>query len=113
MRFAVSQVSGRRADQLGDLVAVLKLGAIDLDYCLGIVQKGLSRGLDNAGLARPRRPEEQKVSDRPASRRQPRHMALVSSDDLVYRLVLSNDHAAKLVLQFLRLLSLPGGVQHC
>ena len=27
----MSQVSGRRTDQLGDFVAVLKFGAIDLD----------------------------------------------------------------------------------
>ncbi len=39
MRFAVPQVSGRRTDQLGDFMAVLELGATDLDYCSRILQK--------------------------------------------------------------------------
>jgi len=53
------QVSRRRADQLGDLMAVLKLGAIDLDYRPRVVQQGLCRCLYNASLARPGRPQEE------------------------------------------------------
>ena len=91
MGFAMSQVSGRRADQLRDLMAVLELGAVDFDYGTRVVQQGLSRCLDNASLARPGRPEEQKVSNRTARRRQPRRVALVSSDDLANCFVLSGD----------------------
>ncbi len=36
MRLAVTQISGRRSDQLGNLVAVLKLSAVNLDHGAGI-----------------------------------------------------------------------------
>jgi len=51
MRFAVFQVS---RNQLRDLMAVLKLRAIDLDHRSGILQQGLG--------------PEKKFADRPASR---------------------------------------------
>jgi len=36
IRLAMSQVSGRRADQFGDLMAVLELGAVDLDHGMSV-----------------------------------------------------------------------------
>src|SRR2546428_604239 len=69
MRFAVSQVSRGRADQLGDLMTVLKLRAIDLDYCSRILQQGLGGCLYDASLSGAGRPQEQKVSGRPADRK--------------------------------------------
>ena len=66
MRFAMSQVSGRRADQLRDLMAVLKLGAIDLDDRARILQQRFRGGFHDARLARAGRPQEQEVPDRTA-----------------------------------------------
>lgn len=74
VRFAVSKVSRRRADEFRDLMAVLKFGAIDLNHRPGIVQQGLSRCLDDSSLARACRPQEEKISDRTARRRQTREV---------------------------------------
>ncbi len=84
--------------QLRDLMAVLKLRAIDLDYCSRVLQQGLGGCLYDASLAGAGRPQEQKVSDWPADRRQSRHVSLVSPHDLVNCLLLSNDEVAELVL---------------
>jgi hypothetical protein len=106
----MAQISGRRSDQLRDFMAVLKLGAIDFDHGTRVLQQGLGRRLDNASLSRTRWPQEEKVSDRPAGRRQARHVSLISPHDPVNCFILSNDEAVELVLQFLRLPSRPGGV---
>ncbi len=51
MSLAVSQVSRRRTDQLGNLVGVLEFGAIDLDAGTGVSEKRLGHGFDHARLA--------------------------------------------------------------
>jgi hypothetical protein len=91
VRLAVSQVSRGRADQLRDLMTVLKLRAIDLDYSSRILQQGLGGCLDDASLSGAGRSQEKKVSDRPAGRRESRHVSLIRPHDLVNRRVLSND----------------------
>src|SRR6266849_5980578 len=102
MRLAVSQISRRRTDQLSDFMAVLKLRAIDLDYCSRIFQQGLGRRLDDASFSGARRSEEQKISDGPADRGQSRQVSLINPHDLVNGFVLSNDKPAEFVLQILR-----------
>src|ERR1700684_1175315 len=92
MRLAVSQISWRRTDELRNLVAVLKLGAIDLDDRARGLQQSFRRRLDDSGLARSRGAEEQKVSDRAARRIHAREMHLVDIDDLLDRLILTDDH---------------------
>ena len=52
MGLAMPQVSGRRADQLGDLVAVLELGAVDLDHGAGIAGEALGHGFHGPGFSR-------------------------------------------------------------
>ena len=91
-------------------MAVLKLGAVDLGYCAGIVQQRLSRRLYDASFAGTRRPQEEKISYRPAGRRQSGHVSLVSPHDLVNCFVLANDKVVELVLQILRLLSRLSGI---
>jgi hypothetical protein len=71
VRLAVSQISRRRTDQLRDLMTVLELGAIDLNYGARIAQQALRCRFHDASLARARRSEEQKVSDRRAAWGQP------------------------------------------
>src|SRR5713101_8390111 len=91
MGFAVSQVSRRRADQLRDLMTVLKLRTIELYYCSRILQQGLGGCLYDASLSGARGPQEQKVSDRPPNRGQTRNVSLISPHDLVNCFILSND----------------------
>jgi hypothetical protein len=52
MGFAMSEIAGRRSDQLGDLMTVLELGAVDLDYRAPIPEQRLGRRLDEPSLAR-------------------------------------------------------------
>jgi hypothetical protein len=110
MRFAMSQVSGRRPDQLRDFMAVLELRAIDFDYCTRVLQQGLGGRLDNPSFSGAGRPQEEKVSDRPAHGRQSRDVSLVSSHDLVNCFVLSNDKVVEPVRQIFRLLSRLSGI---
>ena len=58
VRFAMPEISGRRADQFGDLVAVLKLGAVDLENRAGVADERFGGGFDQPGLARPGGSEE-------------------------------------------------------
>ena len=67
-RFAVSDVAGRRANQLRDLVTVLKLAAIDFDDGLGSSEQYLGNRLDGSRLAGTRRSQKQEVSNRTALR---------------------------------------------
>ena len=92
-------------------MAVLKLGAVDLDYASGIVQQCLSRRLYDASFARSCGPEKQKVPDRTPSGREPSHVNLIGPDDLVNCFLLSNDEAAEFVLQILRRLCRSVGVE--
>ena len=63
MSLAMAEVSRRRADQLGNFVGVLELGAIDLDAGFGVAEERLGDGLDDARLSGAGRPEEQEVAD--------------------------------------------------
>jgi len=51
MGFAMSKVTRRRSDELGNLVRVLKLGAVDLDTRMWVAEQRLRHCLDYAGLA--------------------------------------------------------------
>ncbi len=91
MGFAVSEVSGGRADQLGDFVRVLELGAIDLDQGARIAEQALRPGLDHAGFARTGGPEKQQVPNRTVRRIQPRQEHLVDLSDFFDGGVLTDD----------------------
>src|SRR5262249_4256622 len=97
--------------QFGDFVAVLKLRAVDLDHCSGILEQNLGRGLDDSGFARSSRSEEQEVSDRTARRVQTRQVHLIYIYDLLDCLVLSNDHATEAAIQLCRVSSGFSGIQ--
>ena len=58
MRFAMPQISGRRADQFGDLMAMLKLSAIDLDHRAAIAHQAFGRGFHQPRLAGAGGPEK-------------------------------------------------------
>src|ERR1700680_2470453 len=90
-------------------MTMLKLRTIDLDYCSRTFQQGLGGCLHDPSLSRARWTKEERISDRPADRRQSRQVSLVSPHDLVNRFLLSNDEVAELVLQMFRLPSVLAG----
>src|SRR5437868_12638847 len=91
MSFAMTQVSGRRANELGDLMTVLKLGAVYLDHRAGVLDQCFSRSLDNPRFPGTRRSEEQKVADRAARSAHAREVHLIDVDNLLDRLLLPHD----------------------
>src|SRR5437870_5659253 len=101
MSLTVPQISRRRADQLGYLMAVLELSAVDLDHRARVADETLSGRLDKPGFARAGRSEEQKISDRPAGTRQARHVRLIDIDDLLNCVILADDASPKVVIKLL------------
>ena len=113
MRLAMSEVSRRRADQLGDLVRVLKFGAVDLDARLGIAEQRLGHRLHDARLARSGRPQKQQVADRAAGRIQPGEKHLINFGDFFDGRVLANDLAPESGFEILRRVAAPRWIQCC
>ncbi len=89
--FAMPQVSGRRADQFGNLMAVLKLGAVDLDHRARIAYQRFRHGFHRARFARAGGPEEEQASGRPSRARHARDKGLVDIDDLANGVVLTDN----------------------
>ncbi len=88
------QVSGRRADQLGNLVAVLEFRAVDLDDRARIAHQRLSRGFDDACFAGSSWPQKEEVSDGAARGRHSRQIHLINIDDVLDSFILADDHAS-------------------
>src|ERR1039457_7644432 len=93
--FAVAEISGRRTDQLCDLVAVLVLRAIDFDHSTRVVEQRFGGGLHNAGFSGAGRSQEQKVAYRPAARRHPSTKPLIGFGYLVNGVILSDHKLAQ------------------
>jgi len=66
MGFPVSQVSGRGSNQFGDFMAVLELGAIDLNHRAGVTNQTFGRGFDKPGFPGPGRAQKKKIAYRPS-----------------------------------------------
>ena len=64
----MAEISRRRADQLGNFVRVLKLGAVDLDDRVRVAEQNFRGRFDDARLSRTGRPEKQHRADRPIGR---------------------------------------------
>ena len=80
--FAMAQIAGRRADQLGDLVLHLELAAIHLENVLFAAVQHFGQRLHGLGLARAGGSQQQEHANRPAFRRQARLEHLdVGNDD--------------------------------
>src|SRR5450432_173165 len=104
----MAQVSGRRANQLGNLMAVLEFGAIDLDDGARVAHEALRRGFDEPGFAGTGRSQEEQVADRPSGSAHSRQVSLIDADDLLYRFILADNALAQFRFQRLRFVpSLP------
>src|SRR5271166_2024056 len=111
MGFTMTQITGRRADQLCDLMRMLELSAVNLDAGARITKQRLRHGLDDASLAGPRRSQEKEISDRPAGRVQSRKEHLMDFGDLLDSGILSYDPAPKGGLKLLRVVAALRGIQ--
>src|SRR2546428_536468 len=87
----VPQIPRRRANQLGNLVRVLKLGAIHPDHRPRVPEQYLRRGFHNARLPRPGRPQEQQVAHRTSLRAHPRQEDLVEVHQSANAFLLTDD----------------------
>jgi hypothetical protein len=56
---AVTEIPWRRANELGDLVAVLKLRTVSLHHGTHVAEEDFRRRFHQAGFAGPRRPQEE------------------------------------------------------
>jgi hypothetical protein len=90
-RLVVPQITRGRSDQLGDLVAVLKLRAIDLNERARVPEQDLGRSLYHAGFSRSRRSKEQQISDRPSGHRHARQVDLIHVHDAPDRAILPHN----------------------
>ena len=103
MSFAVAEISRRGADQFSDLVAVLKLGAVDFDHSSRIAGQTFSRRFYQARFAGTGWPQEKKISNGPPGARHPRDISLVNVDDLLDGFILPHNPLSQVALQLLRL----------
>src|SRR5262249_47456793 len=98
-RFVVSDIAGRRPNQLGNLVTVLKLGTINFDDSVGSSEQYLGNRLDRSGLAGTRRSQEQKVSNRAPLGNQTRAHTLECRHQTVDSVVLSDNSPSQFRLK--------------
>src|SRR5450432_1920725 len=110
MRLPMPEVSGRRADQLCDLMAMLELRAINLDHRARILHHRLRSGFHDASLARSSWTKEQEVSDRAARRGHPGEIHLIDVHDLLYGFILTDNQSAQAYFQGFRLSPRPSRI---
>src|SRR5215469_1524662 len=98
MRLAMSEISRRRADEFGDFVAVLKLGAVNLNHRSRIPYKRLRGSFDHPRLAGTCGTEKQKIPDRTTRAGHAGQKHLIDVDDLVDRLFLPDYSLAEIAV---------------
>src|SRR5690348_11995589 len=113
MGLAVSQISRRRADQLGDLMRVLELGAIDLDTCPRVSKQRLRHRLDYPRLSRASRSQEEQVPHRTSRRVQARQEHLIDLYHLLDRLILPHNAPPQSSFKLSSIVASPVRIEHC
>jgi len=111
MRLAVSEVSGRRADEFGDFVTVLELGAIDFDDGFGVADEAFGESFDGAGLAGPGGPKEEEAPDGASGAAHPGAVSLIKIDDLPDCFLLADDAPAQVGFERFRVPAHSGWIQ--
>jgi hypothetical protein len=101
----MSQISRRLTDELGDLVTMLKFGAIDLEYGTNVAHQRLGSGFNEPRLTGPGRSQEKKVSNRAARTCHPRQEGLVDVDNLVDGVFLADDQLPQIAMKLFRFVS--------
>src|ERR1700674_4438831 len=95
MSLAVPKIPWGRTDELGDLVGVLELSAVNLDAGPGVPEERLSHSFDHACLTGAGGAQEEQISHRASGRIQTGQKHLVDLDDFFDSLVLADNAAAE------------------
>src|SRR2546422_7956264 len=93
------EVARGRADQFGDLMAVLELAAVHLDDGVEIAEQDFRGHLDQMSLARAGRAEKQEVGDGPPGRRESGRIDLINTGQLPHCAVLTHNSLAESFLK--------------
>ena len=109
--FAVAEIAWGRADEFGDLMRVLKFGAVDLDDGARISEERLGDGFDDAGFARTSWPKKEEIANRTSRSVQARQKHLVDLGNFFDRIVLADDLAPNGIVEILRVAGAAGGVK--
>src|SRR5205085_1028448 len=88
--------------QLGDLVRVLELRAVDLHHGVIVVEQHFGGGLDDARLAGPGWPQEQHRADGATGVLHARQVDLIKSGDAAHGALLADNQSRQLGLELLR-----------
>ena len=111
--FAMAEIARRRADQLGDLVAVLELSAVNLNHGAVIAEENLSRRLDQASLAGACGSEKQQVGDGPAGSRKTCLVNLEHAAQAPHGAFLSHHALEQSSFKIPDLWTVQGRIEHC
>src|SRR5262245_16437951 len=95
----MAQIAGWRADQLGNLMRVLKLSAIYLQEGLRVFEENLGHRFDQMSLPSARWAQKEQVSQGFSGAGKPYLKNLIDFGDLSYSLILSDDFLEKLILE--------------
>src|SRR5262249_15681731 len=83
VRLAIPEISGRRSDQFGNLMAVLKLGAVNLDYRTRVAHQAFRGRFYRSGFTGSSRSQTQEVTDGPPRTAHSYQLGLVNLNDLL------------------------------
>src|SRR4051794_5877917 len=92
---------------------VLELRTINLDARSRIPEQRFCHGFDHARLARPSRPQEQQIPNWTSRRIQSRQEHLINLYNLLHRLVLSHNPAAKGGFKLSCIVAATVRIEHC
>ena len=110
---AMAEIPRRRTDQLGDLVAVLELSAVNFDHGAVVAEEDLSRGLDQASLAGAGGSEKQQVGDGPAGSRKACLVYLEHAAQASHGAFLSHHALEQSLFKISDLWAVQGRIEHC
>src|SRR5579871_6007340 len=99
MRFAMAQVSRRRADQLGDLMTVLEFGTVNFSHRPSILKQSLGGCFHGPGFTGSRGAEKEKASNGPAWSIYAGDIHLINVDNLSNCFLLSDNALAEVRLK--------------
>ena len=102
----MSKVAGRRTYQLGDLMGMLELGAVDFDDGVVVFEQNLGGGLYDPSLSRPGWSEKQHSSDGSARILHSRKEYLIKTGNSAHSAFLSDYQGPKLVFELFGLRAL-------
>src|SRR5438094_15335 len=107
MRLAMPQVARRRTDQLGDLMAVLEFGAVNLDAGASIAKQRFSDGFNHSGFAAAGWTKKKKIAYRTPRRVQAGQEHLIDLNYFFDRCVLADDSTPQSCIKLQSVIAAP------